>query len=219
MVYVQLAKVQYSVAGSISTHAPFSPCTLGPVHGCRVHLPVETGSRGQQEDVSSICKEETCCPMPHSMLTQGWTPPANQDPAPKSCPAPSCVLSHGYGHSTGNTSPTPQTCRSHFPTSSSPHQPRHAIGSYMFLVPLLSLQLLLEAPGRPQPLLGQVPDPLLHEAEGLLARAHQLQQRGQVAAESCLQEWSTADCYQASQNHITMRYPTPFQLSWVGRHP
>lgn len=78
----------------------------------------------------------------------------------------------------------------------------------MFLVPLPSLQLLLKASGCPQPLLGQVPDPLLHEAEGLLARAHQLQQWGQVAAESCLQEWSTADCYQASQNHITMRYPT-----------
>lgn len=47
----------------------------------------------------------------------------------------------------------------------------HAICSYVFLVPLPALQLLLEAPSCPQPLLGQVPDPLLHEAEGLLARA------------------------------------------------
>ncbi|KAK4811910.1 hypothetical protein QYF61_017434 [Mycteria americana] len=49
-----------------------------------------------------------------------------------------------------------------------------------------NLLLLLEAPSRPQPLLGQVPDPLLHEAEGLLARANQLQEASQVAPESCL---------------------------------
>lgn len=56
----------------------------------------------------------------------------------------------------------------------------------MFLVSLSALQLLLEALSRPQPLLGQVPDPLLHEAEGLLARADQLQEASQVALESCL---------------------------------
>lgn len=56
----------------------------------------------------------------------------------------------------------------------------------MFLVPLPALQLLFEAPSRPQPLLGQVPDPLLHEAEGLLACADELQEVSQVIPESCL---------------------------------
>lgn len=51
--------------------------------------PCRKGPRGQQEDASSIRKEEKCHPMPHSLPvpTQGWTPPADQDPAPKSCPA------------------------------------------------------------------------------------------------------------------------------------
>lgn len=64
--------------------------------------------------------------------------------------------------------------------------PPRAVCSYVFLVPLPALQLLLEAPSCPQPLLGQVPDPLLHEAEGLLARADQLQEASQVTPESCL---------------------------------
>lgn len=145
-------------------------------------------------------------------LSAGWTlSPTHQDPSPKFTPLfsnTSPVTPHKCAESRPWTTDRPcrpmcfhkqiflparshpsclrSLCSQGLSFSTSPLCPPCAIRSYVFLVPLPALQLLLEAPSCPQPLLGQVPDPLLHEAEGLLARADQLQEASQVAPESCL---------------------------------
>lgn len=116
-------------------------------------------------------------------------------------------------------SPASETTGAERSVSPSPHQHPPASCSYVFLVSLPPLQLLLEAPGGPQPLLGQVPDPFLHEAERLLARAHQLQQASQVAPESCLQEKGEmlCACWALTRKVLTFFYIFfPQKNSWRG---
>lgn len=115
------------------------------------------------------------------------TTSTHQDPFPKSNPL--------FSNTSPATSQTPVgSCQQQqanplnfplaVPGSVSPSVPQEP--PYVFLVTLPSRQLLLEAPRRPQPLLGQVPDPLLHEAQGLLPCANELQQASQVPPEGCL---------------------------------
>lgn len=146
--------------------------------------------------------EETCQPPAghHLLSTRTRLQNSPHHSAALVLRCPELMQSHAHGPQTDPADPRASINEfpsqpTHIPAVSTPHvpsasafpcSPHHAICSYVFLVPLPALQLLLEAPSRPQPLLGQVPDPLLHEAEGFLARANQLQEVSQVALESCL---------------------------------
>lgn len=124
------------------------------------------------------------------------------------------LWSHVHAQQTNPTDPHPSTNEFSSHPSCPQAQLPHLLpedSPYVFLVPLPSRQLLLQAPRRPQPLLGQVPDPLLHEAQGLLARANELQQAGQVPPESCLGKEQTlhGECRESSCQRSPWAAPRP----------